>query len=342
MVSRHRAAARLAVLCSTRLIVGTLGAVLCSGTAFADPGNGQALGHRVDGTAATVGSTTEPQPNSTADDTGNGANGVGAYTSTRDGAPSLNGNGNGNSTGEPCAGCVGKADNKNPPGQYPDGSDPNAGYECDANKGVGQSNPAHTGCSDTTAAPPVATPTPLPCHPVDESCPPCSPATSTACSSATPAPIPPHEVLLAAPPTTTTAPPALAFTGSDISHLIEVALGAILAGLALIVASRRPAGQRRTVPLRDPASFREPPRTQARGNTACRPFAPRNHSPASNRRCMTATRTAAICALEQHHDRRSRHLAACDTAMIRSYRSTAARCAHGTLPAPPHLSRTFR
>ena len=32
------------------------------------------------------------------------------------------------------------------PGQYPNGSDPNAGYECDRNQGVGQTNPAHTGC----------------------------------------------------------------------------------------------------------------------------------------------------------------------------------------------------
>ncbi|MDX6217234.1 MAG: hypothetical protein QOG99_2818 [Frankiales bacterium] len=77
--------------------------------------------------------------------TGSGANGWGYYFSTCDGSPSLNGNGNGNSS-KPCAGCVGNADNKNPPGQAPNGSDPNAGYECDRNNGVGKSNPAHTGC----------------------------------------------------------------------------------------------------------------------------------------------------------------------------------------------------
>jgi hypothetical protein len=70
----------------------------------------------------------------------------GAYHSTCDGSPSQNGNGNGRATGRPCAGCVGAADNKNPPGQAPDGSDPNNGYECDGNNGVGKTNPAHTGC----------------------------------------------------------------------------------------------------------------------------------------------------------------------------------------------------
>lgn len=70
----------------------------------------------------------------------------GAYHSTCDGSPSLNGNGGGEATGKPCAGCVGAADNKNPPGQAPDGSDANNGYECDGNNGVGKTNPSHTGC----------------------------------------------------------------------------------------------------------------------------------------------------------------------------------------------------
>ncbi len=48
--------------------------------------------------------------------------------------------------GKPCDGCVGNADDKTPPGQMLDGMDRNAGYECDANKGVGKGNPAHTGC----------------------------------------------------------------------------------------------------------------------------------------------------------------------------------------------------
>jgi hypothetical protein len=93
---------------------------------------------------------TSPQPASNADFTGNGANDHGPYDSTRDGSASGNGNGNGNANGKPCAGCVGKADNKNPPGQMPGGSDPNAGYECDRNHGIGQTNPAHTGCVATT------------------------------------------------------------------------------------------------------------------------------------------------------------------------------------------------
>ena len=53
------------------------------------------------------------------------------------------------------SGCVGKADNKNSKGQSPNGSDHNAGYECDRNHGVGRSNPARTGCAATgTPTPP--------------------------------------------------------------------------------------------------------------------------------------------------------------------------------------------
>ncbi len=81
-------------------------------------------------------------------DTGNGANQSGPYDSTCDGSASQNGVGAGNATGKPCAGCVGNADDKNPPGQMPDGTDANAGYECDTNQGVGQTNPAHSGCED--------------------------------------------------------------------------------------------------------------------------------------------------------------------------------------------------
>jgi hypothetical protein len=88
-----------------------------------------------------------------------GANGdCGEYCSTRDGSPSKNGNGGGKSTGRPCAGCVGKADDKNPPGQYPNGSDANNGYECDGNSGVGRSNPAHTGCTTPAAVEEPTTP----------------------------------------------------------------------------------------------------------------------------------------------------------------------------------------
>ena len=68
------------------------------------------------------------------------------YDSTCDGSPSENGQGDGEAKGKPCAGCVGAADNKNPKGQMPNGTDPNNGYECDGNKGVGVGNPAHTAC----------------------------------------------------------------------------------------------------------------------------------------------------------------------------------------------------
>ena len=122
-----------------------------------------------------------PQPLSKADRNGTGANPgdtcTHSYCSTRDGSASGNGVGDGEAKGKPCAGCVGKADNKNPKGQYPDGSDHNAGYECDRNQGIGKTNPAHTGCTGATSEPttpptkkattkpstkPTTTPTPTP------------------------------------------------------------------------------------------------------------------------------------------------------------------------------------
>lgn len=48
---------------------------------------------------------------------------------------------------QPATGSVGNADTKNPPGQAPDGTDGNAGYECDRNQGIGKGNPAHTSCA---------------------------------------------------------------------------------------------------------------------------------------------------------------------------------------------------
>lgn len=85
---------------------------------------------------------------------GHGANTGGPYDDTCTGAPSGNGNGGGQATGKPCAGCVGKADEKNPPGQQPGPNDKNKGYECDGNKGIGKTNPAHTGCTSTNPPPP--------------------------------------------------------------------------------------------------------------------------------------------------------------------------------------------
>ena len=98
-----------------------------------------------------------PQPFSGADSNNTGANDTSAsnpYRSTRDGSPSLNGNGGGQQVGQPCAGCVGRADNKNPPGQAPNATDANAGYECDRNHGIGRSNPAHTACTATSSPSP--------------------------------------------------------------------------------------------------------------------------------------------------------------------------------------------
>ena len=134
------------------------------------------------GTSTTGGPSTKagkigPQPISTADANKGGANGKcpgGPYCSTRDGSTSLNGNGNGRAVGKPCAGCVGKADNKNPPGQLPNGKDHNAGYECDRNHGIGRTNPAHSGCKPAKPTP-IPTPTPTPKPPVTPK-PPSAPA----------------------------------------------------------------------------------------------------------------------------------------------------------------------
>jgi hypothetical protein len=95
-------------------------------------------------------------------DTGHGANQGEEYDNTCDDAgydpiPG-NGVGEGERTGQPCTGCVGQADDKNPPGQMPNADeDGNNGYECDENQGVGKTNPAHTGCTQqgTTQTPPT-------------------------------------------------------------------------------------------------------------------------------------------------------------------------------------------
>src|SRR3954470_12010045 len=131
---------RLVVVTAASTVVLASGAGMSAAYAAADHSTG---------TAGTNGSVTDPQPLSNADQNTGGANGQcpgGPYCSTRDGSPSGNGNGGGNATGKPCAGCVGNADNKNPQGQMPNGSDHNNGYECDGNNGIGKTNPAHTGC----------------------------------------------------------------------------------------------------------------------------------------------------------------------------------------------------
>lgn len=129
------------------------------------------------------GDVTGPQPVSHADANAGGANGQcpgGPYCSTRDGSASGNGNGGGQAVGRPCAGCVGRADNKNPQGQKPGAQDRNNGYECDGNRGIARTNPAHTGCSTPPPPPPPCVDKPnKPCSPppvcVDKPGKPCSP-----------------------------------------------------------------------------------------------------------------------------------------------------------------------
>src|SRR4051794_20034864 len=139
-----------------------------AGASHADSGNAD----RPTASRASSGDTTQPQPISKADGNAGGANGQcpnGPYCSTRDGSASGNGSGGGLATGRPCAGCVGKADNKNPPGQMPNATDRNAGHECDTNHGIAQTNPAHTGClTPQQECVPTAT---VPCVPT----PPCVP-----------------------------------------------------------------------------------------------------------------------------------------------------------------------
>jgi len=92
------------------------------------------------------------------------------------GEPSGNGKSTENNGNRPCAGCVGNADDKNPPGQLPNASDDgNKGYECDENEGIGKMNPAHSGCAPAPETPPVNPPTVTP--PTPPATPPTPPLT---------------------------------------------------------------------------------------------------------------------------------------------------------------------
>jgi hypothetical protein len=216
MVVAMNASSRLRRVASRALVAVVVSAAAVGGlatSASADPGNGNGNAngpvngaehasensklHQTEGTGATVGDPTQPQPPSNADENGTGANTNGPYDSTRDGKGSENGEGGGQANGKPCAGCVGKADNKNPPGQQPGPEDHNKGYECDLNKGIAKTNPAHTGCVDP-GTPPECDPevedcTPPPeCDPEVEDCTPvCNPDIEI-CDETTP---PPDEVL---------------------------------------------------------------------------------------------------------------------------------------------------
>lgn len=241
----RRSRARLAIA------VAVLGTALGLGVApaFADPGNGNgnpnpaghsdppgngngaAASHTTNGTGGTFGSPTSPQPVLHPGNQ-NGANAnPGPYSSTRNGAPSLNGNGNGAAVGQPCAGCVGKADNKNPPGQFPNGSDPNAGYECDRNNGIGQTNPAHTGCA---ASPPTPVTPPVPVKP-----PAVVPSPAATRSAELVNAVSVQRVSLPSLPVpSVSAPSALPFTGSGVLVQVAVALSALGLGGALILLKR--------------------------------------------------------------------------------------------------------
>jgi LPXTG-motif cell wall-anchored protein len=159
----HRLVQHWRSVATTLLVAGTTTLAFAIPAAAAPSSHDAASSpssHSKSGTASTTGDPGQPQPQSNADKNTGGANGQcpgGPYCSTRHGAASGNGNQTqGNHTGEPCAGCVGKADNKNPKGQMPNGTDNNAGYECDRNHGIGRTNPAHTGCT----TPPSTTPIP--------------------------------------------------------------------------------------------------------------------------------------------------------------------------------------
>jgi hypothetical protein len=208
------------------------------------PGNSQSATHATAGTAGTSGVVTSPQPLSNADANGTGANVPGPYDSTRTGLPSGNGNGNGQATGKPCAGCVGKADNKNPPGQLPGPSDKNAGYECDTNHGIARTNPAHTGCVPPAACTANCTPTTCTANCTPTTCTTnCTPSTSCT-ADCTPSSVLGEELVrtpavpAAVEALAISAPRAapsgvLAFTGVNLVLLVGLAAMALMTGLLM-------------------------------------------------------------------------------------------------------------
>ena len=174
------------------------------------------------------------------------------YDSTCDGTPAMNG---GKIHKNHCGGCVGAADNKNPPGQMPDGSDHNNGYECDGNNGVGKTNPAHSGCKPPPPPPPpcVDNPnTPMDeCKPPPPPPPPCVDNPNTPRDECNPVPPPPQRppdvvegVIIPKfergpsvrgnPP-----PPALPFTGAPTTPFVLMGLLMVAAGGSLLRFSGR-------------------------------------------------------------------------------------------------------
>src|SRR5919108_3774367 len=149
---------RLAVLTFGLVLVWMLGTAVPGLAAPSDKAqpsaqgqaNGQAANAQGNGQANGQAATAQGNGQSS----GNGANVSGPYDPSGVGEPSGNGRSTDNNGKRPCAGCVGNADSKNPPGQLPGGSDPNKGYECDENQGVGKTNPAHSGCGTSTSVTP--------------------------------------------------------------------------------------------------------------------------------------------------------------------------------------------
>lgn len=243
----ERRAGRTTVLGTMMLLLGTMTMVVALVTpASADPGNGHAYGHHKDD--ASVVTYPDPAPDLQVGDTSatDSANqDCGAYCPSGVGLPS----GNGNATNQPCAGCVGNADDKNPPGQANDGSDHNNGYECDGNQGVGKTNPAHSGCESTTTTVPQTTTTTefVPC--TGDGCP-----TTTTTEPSTTTTTAPGTTTTTEPETTTstvatnvlgeqfsrpsTGAPAstgpLAFTGGIAGKLFFVGMALMLMGIVVV------------------------------------------------------------------------------------------------------------
>jgi hypothetical protein len=138
----------------------------------------------------------------------------------------------------PPDGSVGNADDRNPPGQSP--GDPNRGYECDDQTGVGDGNPAHTGCQPTTTvAPTTSTPTSPTTSAADVTTTTTASPTTTAAETTTssaPAVLGEHLVVTPAPSPTHVdrAPLALASTGLPTTPLVATALAMIVLGAGLL------------------------------------------------------------------------------------------------------------
>ena len=244
----ERRAGRTKVLGTLMLLLGSMTMIVALVTpASADPGNGNAYGHDKHQSVMTY---PDPAPDLQASDApvGNGANqDCGAYCPSGVGLPS----GNGNATNQPCAGCVGNADDKNPPGQANDGSDHNNGYECDGNQGVGKTNPAHSGCQSTTTTVPQTTTTTefVPC--TGDGCPTTTttepsttttvpgttttvaPCTGQDCATTTTAPVTVLGEQFTRPSTGASAGP-LAFTGGIVGKLFFVGMALMLMGIVVM------------------------------------------------------------------------------------------------------------